>query len=89
VPAFDFSWKSRVYLDPQKEKLISQEPFWLLGARLAYRTPGGSIEVSGWVENMLDEEYKIDAFDISRQFNQILEVWAEPRTYGVTISYSF
>ena len=71
------------------EELISQESYWVLNARLAYRTPGGGIEVAGWVQNFLDEEYKIDAFDESRQFNQVLEVWSEPRTYGVTISYSF
>jgi hypothetical protein len=38
---------------------------------------------------MLDTEYRIDAFDESRQFNHILEVWSEPRTYGLTISYAY
>jgi outer membrane receptor protein involved in Fe transport len=89
VPAFDFSYKSQVYLDPQQEELISQDPYWIFNARLSYRVPGGGIEVAGWVQNFMDEQYKIDAFDESRQFNHILEVWAEPRTYGVTISYSF
>ncbi len=89
IPSFDFSYKDRTYLDPQREDLISQDPYWLFGARLAYRTPGGGIEVAGWVENLFDEQYKIDSFDLSRQFNTVLEVWAEPRTYGLTVSYSF
>ncbi len=89
IPSFNTSYKSRTYLDPQQEALISQEPFWLFGARLAYRTPGGAIEVAAWVKNLLDQRYKIDSFDLSLQFSQINEVWAEPRTFGVTISYAF
>jgi outer membrane receptor protein involved in Fe transport len=91
VPIFDFWYKSQVYLDPQQEELISQEPVWILNARLAYRVPIGNfeVEVAGWVKNMLDTEYRIDAFDESRQFNHILEVWSEPRTYGLTISYAY
>ena len=89
IPAFDFSYKSRSYLDPQKELLISQPSYWLLGARLAYRTPDGSIEIAAWVENFLDERYKIDAFDLSRQYLQVNEIWAQPRTFGVTVSYYF
>ncbi|MCH7708289.1 MAG: TonB-dependent receptor [Myxococcales bacterium] len=89
VPSFNFSYKSRTYFDPTNEELISQKPFWLFGARLSYRTPGGTIEVAGWVKNFLDRQYKIDAFDLTRQFRQINEVWAEPRTYGLTVSYSF
>ena len=84
-----FSYKDQTYLDAKMEELLSQEAYWVFNARLAYRTPGGGIEVAGWVQNFMDEEYKIDAFDQSRQFGQILEVWAEPRTYGVTVSYSF
>ncbi len=89
VPSFNFSFKSRTYLDPTMQELISQEPFWRFGARLAYRTPGGAIEVAGWVNNFMDQRYKNDVFDFARQFRQINEYWAEPRTFGITISYAF
>ena len=89
VPSFDWSYKSRTFLDPQQELLISQAPYWILGARIAYRTPGGGIEVAAWVQNLLDERYKIDAFDQSRQFGQVNEIWAEPRTFGLTVSFAF
>ena len=89
IPSFNFSWKSTTYLDPTKQELISQEPYWLLGARLAYRTPGGAIEVAAWVKNFLDQRYKIDAFDQTREFGQISEIWAEPRTFGFTVSFAF
>jgi outer membrane receptor protein involved in Fe transport len=89
IPSFDYSFKSRAYLDPQQELLMSQPSYWLLGARLAYRIPNGSMEVAVWVENFLDQRYRTDAFDLSRQFQMIQEVWSEPRTFGVTISYAF
>jgi outer membrane receptor protein involved in Fe transport len=45
--------------------------------------------VAFWVSNLFDEEYKIDVFDLSRDYNTILEVWGEPRTYGVTLSLNW
>jgi len=86
VPQYDFSYRSKVYLDPQKLDPISQDGFWIQNARLAYRTPDGRLEVAGWVENFLDERYKIDVFDLSLDQNSILEVWNDPRTYGLTVS---
>ncbi len=89
VPQYDFSYRSKVYLDPQQVDPISQDPYWVHNVRLAYRTPDGRIEVAGWVDNVADERYKIDAFDLSIDQNSILEVWNDPRTYGVTFSFSF
>jgi outer membrane receptor protein involved in Fe transport len=68
---------------------ISQDAYWLHNARLAYRTPDDRIELAFWVSNLLDEEYKIDVFDISRETSTIYEIWGEPRTYGVTLSLTW
>jgi iron complex outermembrane receptor protein len=87
VPQYGFSFKSKVYLDPQQLDPISQPAYWLHNLRLAYRTESGRIEVAGWVRNLLDERYRIDVFDVSIEFNEILEVWGRPRTYGITLSY--
>ncbi|MFV1981501.1 MAG: TonB-dependent receptor, partial [Rhodothermia bacterium] len=86
VPQYDFNYRSKGYLDPSMTDPISQDGYWLHNARIAYRTPDERIEVAFWVSNLFDEEYKIDVFDLSRDFNTILEVWGEPRTYGVTLS---
>jgi iron complex outermembrane receptor protein len=89
VPQYDFNYRSKGYLDPQMVDPISQEGYWLHNARVAYRTPDERIEVAFWVSNLFDEEYKIDVFDLSRQFNTILEVWGKPRMYGVTLSLNW
>jgi outer membrane receptor protein involved in Fe transport len=78
-----------VYLDPQMLDPISQDGYWIHNARIAYRTPYNRIELAFWVANVFDEAYKVDAIDMSRDTNTILEVWGEPRTYGVTLSLNW
>ena len=78
-----------MYLDPQQLDPISQEAYFLHNCRIAYRTPDERIELAFWVSNLFEEEYKVDVFDVSRDANTILEVWGEPRTYGVTLSLNW
>jgi outer membrane receptor protein involved in Fe transport len=87
IPQYDFSYRSQVYHDPQKEELLSQVGYWLHNARLAYRTPDGRLEIAGWVRNFLEKTYKVDTFDFTRQFFSVHEIWGIPRTYGFTVSY--
>ncbi len=37
----------------------------------------------------MSKEYKIDVFDLSRQYQTVLEVYGEPRTFGATLSFWF
>jgi iron complex outermembrane receptor protein len=89
IPQYDFNYRSKGYLDPQMIDPISQEGYWLHNARIAYRTPDERIELAFWVSNIFKEEYKVDVFDQTRQATSILEVWAEPRMYGVTLSLNW
>ncbi len=86
VPHYDFRFRSKVYLDPQARDPISQEAFMVHNARLSYRTRDGRIEVAAWVENFMDKRYKIDVFDLTIDQETILEVWNEPRMYGLTLT---
>ena len=86
VPQYTASWRSKVFLDPQGFDPISQEPYWLHNARLAYRTPGGRFEIAAWVENLFEKRYKTDHFDLSLAENRMLEVWNVPRMFGVSAS---
>ncbi|MCH8083723.1 MAG: TonB-dependent receptor [Myxococcales bacterium] len=89
IPQYDLNWRSKAYLDPQMLDPISQEAYFLHNCRIAYRMPDGRIELAFWVANLLEEEYKVDVFDLSREYNSIIEVWGEPRTYGVTLSLNW
>ncbi len=45
--------------------------------------------LTGWVHNFLDEHYKTQSFDLSRGLGIILDAYAEPRTYGITVTLAF
>ena len=89
VPQYTTSFRTKVYLDAQAVEIISQNAFWEHNARLTYRTPDGRFEIAGWIDNFLEERYKIDAFDVAIGENRILEVWNDPRMFGLTVSAYF
>jgi iron complex outermembrane receptor protein len=71
------------------DNTIGQSAFWLHNLRLAYRTPGGNVEVAGWVRNLEDKVYKTFAFDASALNNATIYFLGEPRTYGLTVTTTF
>ena len=89
IPQYDYSYRSKHYFDPASHPIIAQAGYWLHNARLTYRTSDERIEVSGWVRNIFDKEYKVDVFDLTRYYSTILEVWGDPRTYGVSVWLAF
>src|SRR5262249_8098781 len=98
VPRFDWTFKSQVYFDPNQGRgiegtfpkgTIGQDDLWRFNAQLTYRTPAGNIEVSGWVRNLTNESYIVDAFDTSQGFGSILFVIGTPRLYGLSLSLRF
>jgi iron complex outermembrane receptor protein len=89
TPRVETSYKSKVYFDQQADDAVAQDPFWLFNARLGYRTPDERIEVAGWVRNITDRVYLIDSFDLKSFFTEYLDVYGEPRTFGVTVSLSY
>jgi iron complex outermembrane receptor protein len=71
------------------EHTIGQKQYWLHNLRLSYRTPNGAVELSGWVRNLKDKDYKTFAFDGSTFNNTTIYFVGEPRTYGLTVSTTF
>ena len=89
LPRLDWSYKSEVFFNPANDPRIKQDPLWLLNARIGYTTPDGNIEISGWVQNLTDEVYRLDMINIARFQNLVLYAMGDPRTYGVTVQVRF
>lgn len=89
IPNYNFNYRTKVYLDPQQLDPISQPAYWLHNARVSYLTEDERIEVSVWMNNIFDQIYKDDVFDLSREFDTILEVYGDPRTFGATVSFTW
>jgi outer membrane receptor protein involved in Fe transport len=71
------------------EETIAQPAFWLHNLRLAYRLPGGQIEIAGWVRNLTNEAYKTFAFDGSTFNATTIYFVGDPRTIGGSVVFNF
>jgi outer membrane receptor protein involved in Fe transport len=103
IPRFDFAWSDDVFFDPAEGRgnpsplgvqflprfAVGQPAFWLLNARLSYRTQDGKIEIGGWVRNFLDTTYKTYGFDASQFSQVVINYYGDPRTFGADFTVSF
>ena len=99
VPRYDFTYKDDTFFDPSggtgvfgeylNPSVLGQKAYWLHNLRLAYHSSDERWEVAGWVRNLTDEAYTVDAVDLSLAFGMILQAVGEPRTYGGTITIRF
>jgi iron complex outermembrane receptor protein len=101
VPRYDFAWSDAIFFDPTEgrgspdfrgetdkpEYAVGQAPYWLHNLRLAYRTPAGNMEIAAWCRNLLDERYKVYAFDASFFAGVVVNFVGEPRTIGLDVIF--
>jgi iron complex outermembrane receptor protein len=99
TPRFSFVWKDDMYFDacegtgvrcnfPDKG-FFGQTAYWVVNAALSWRSEDERFALTGWVRNFLDEHYKVQNFDLTQGFGIVLDVYADPRTYGMTFTMSF
>jgi iron complex outermembrane receptor protein len=84
----DFSHQDDHFFDVVNQPIAREDAYTVWNARAAYAF-GSALnwEVSAWVKNLTDEEYRLYTFDFSGPgaFNQ--QFLAPPRWYGVTLNY--
>lgn len=84
----DFSHQDDHFFDVVNQSIAREDAYTVWNARASYRF-GSALnwEVSAWVQNLTDEEYRLYTFDFSGPgaFNQ--QFFAPPRWYGVTLDY--
>jgi iron complex outermembrane receptor protein len=98
TPRYSFSWKDDVYFDAGSgtgsylnfpESTFGQEAFWIHNASLSWASEDDLIEITGWVHNFLDQHYKTSSDDLSIGLSFIRNAWADPRTYGITVTLAY
>lgn len=103
TPRWDGVWKDDTFFDPTEgtgipnpdfvtflpNKTIGQEAFWLHNLLLTYRSPEGTIMVTGWVRNLTNEVYKVFSADVTTFQNVVINFVGEPRTYGLSVALTF
>ncbi|MFK7896414.1 MAG: TonB-dependent receptor [Myxococcota bacterium] len=89
IPRLDWTFKDEVFFNPNNSSLLKQDPLWLLNFRTTYKSPSDNFEVSAWVQNLTDQAYTVDVFNLARLRRSILHAVGDPRTYGVTATVKF
>jgi iron complex outermembrane recepter protein len=84
----EVDYKSKVYFNAFKDDRISQDARTILNANVRYTAPGGKLFVNVWGKNLTDELVWA-TINVVNTGRLILGVNTPPRTYGVTVGYSF
>jgi iron complex outermembrane recepter protein len=89
VPRLDWSFKDDIFFSPANSEYLGQSALWLFNLRLTYKVPSENFEIAGWIENLTDQSYAVDVFNLARFRNSILYAIGDPRTYGISMKVTF
>jgi outer membrane receptor for Fe3+-dicitrate len=67
---------------------LTEEPYWLENARVAYSFDDDKWEVAGYIRNISDQHYFLDIFDLSF-VGYYQGIMGQPRTIGAEVNYHF
>ncbi|HXV01584.1 MAG TPA: TonB-dependent receptor [Caulobacteraceae bacterium] len=85
---FSTTYKSHQFFDTSNDPYTTQGGYWLENARIAYSPAGAHWEVAGYVRNLSDRKYYLDAFDLTF-VGFIQGIIGAPRTFGAELNYRF
>lgn len=86
--AVDGKWNDDQYLEGTNSEVSFEGSYAVWNASLSWRGADERLKLVGWVKNLGDEEYRLYNLDIG-VLGFIEQVFAPPRTYGVTVSYAW
>ena len=85
----DMSYKDDQVFNIVVTPLIEEDSSTVFNARLTYTDLNDKYEVSFFVKNLTDTEYRRYAFDTSAYFGATEDVWGVPRWAGVNLLVRF
>jgi iron complex outermembrane receptor protein len=85
----DYNYRSSVYFTLPNTQADHQGGYGLLGLRVGVKTTDGKWEWSGWARNLTNTVYLVDGFGAGSTFLADRHLYAEPRTFGLNIRYTY
>jgi iron complex outermembrane receptor protein len=85
----DYNYRSSAYFTLPNVAADSQSGYGLLGLRAGLKTVDSKWEWSGWARNVTNKAYLVNAFGAGSTFLADRHLEAEPRTFGVSVRYSY
>ncbi|WP_431471245.1 TonB-dependent receptor [Sphingosinithalassobacter sp. LHW66-3] len=83
------TYRSKIYFETPNSEALSQEGVTLVNARAGVSFADERIEIAGYVRNLTDEDYLLDAGNTGGSFGYPTFIPAEPRFYGVAVTGRF
>lgn len=83
-----YTYDDDVFYLPSNNPVFSQDGYGLLGARVAYTSPGDKIEIGIWGRNLAGEEYYSSMFDLA-DFGLVELMPGADTSYGIEATYRF
>jgi iron complex outermembrane recepter protein len=87
-----YSYRSRIFYNPDNFPLTGDDSLGLLDARVTFEFLRSDIELTLWGRNLTDEVYVTQAIDGRGPFNltqNAAGAIGEPRMYGATLNWRF
>ncbi|WP_299979311.1 TonB-dependent receptor [uncultured Pseudoteredinibacter sp.] len=84
----DWSWRDDQYLETVNAPSNLQEDYWLHNARITMSSSDGKYEFSLYGHNIADEEYRTYVNDLPT-LGWLLNIYGQPRTFGISASVYF
>ena len=83
------TYRSKIYFEVPNSELISERPVTLVNLRGGFEGPDGRWQVTGFVSNLFDKKYLIDAGNSGAAFGSPTFIRGNPRLGGVELAFRF
>jgi len=87
--AADWQFRSEAWLSVDNRDVLTQDDFSIVNALATWRSQSETWRASVGVKNLTDEVYKTDAQEFSSVGNIQTAYYGDPRTWQLTVGYSF
>jgi len=84
-----YSWRDETYQSNENWDSNKFDDKELLEARISWRSPADTWELSAWGKNLTDETYQLHRIAGPGEGTETASIYGMPRYYGATLSYQF
>ena len=83
------NYVSEQYFGLSNAEVVREPSYTVANARATYTFPGDQLSLSAFVDNLTDETYRTLAFDLAGFMGSVESQIDLPRTYGISLNYSW
>ena len=85
----DFHYRSKHFHSITKADAVTEDGYHVINARLSWTSADEDWEVAVFVDNLTDENYIVQSFDLATILGWTEEYYGRPRWVGGSINYNF